>query len=341
MSRYVLSPVFVCPVLVLLLGSSLVQAQAPRQPMNYDGNPGGVRYLEEGQPPAVVHPTVEGARQAHRRQPAGTSGNNLDYHGGTSDGSAGTIGVETAPKVYLVLWGSQWNNNDPSGEVNILESFYKGAGGSSWLNSVTQYCQAVPTNTVFCNGAGQAAGNPSGIFTAVWADNASLAPSHPRQSQFASEAVRAAQHFGNTTASSNASVQYVIATATRNNSSGFGKQYCAYHSSTSSSGGNVAYTNLPYITDAGASCGANFNGLGANAGITIVSGHEMAETITDQFPSSGWLDSSGSENGDKCAWISSGQGAAADVTFSTGTFAVQSLWSNAFNSDAGGCVLSY
>ena len=105
--------------------------------------------------------------------------------------------------------------------------------------------------------------------------------------------------------------------------------------------GNVAYTNLPYITDAGASCGANFNGLGPKAGITIVEGHEMAETITDQFPSSGWVDSSGSEIGDKCAWISSGQGASAMITLSSGTFPVQSLWSNAFNGDAGGCVLQY
>ncbi len=133
----------------------------------------------------------------------------------------------------------------------------------------------------------------------------------------------------------------MIATASGHNSRGFGTQYCAYHSATSSTVGNVAYTNLPYITDAGASCGANFNGLGPKAGITIVGGHEMAETMTDQFPNGGWLDSSGAENGDKCAWISSGQGAAADITLSTGTFPVQSLWSNAFNSGSGGCVLSY
>lgn len=264
-----------------------------------------------------------------------STGAELYYHGGV-----GGIGVETSPKVYLVLWGSQWSN-DPSGESGIVQNFLTGAGGSSWLNSVTQYCQGVATGTVFCNGAGQAAGNPKGVLTSVWADNASAAPSHPRQSQLAAEAVTAAQHFGNTSAASNASAQYVIATATGNNSRGFGTQYCAYHSSTSSSVGNVAYTNLPYITDAGASCGANFNGLGPNAGITIVEGHELAETITDQFPSGGWLDGGGAENGDKCAWISSGQGAAANITLSTGTFPVQSLWSNAFNSNTGGCVLSY
>jgi len=147
---------------------------------------------------------------------------------------------------------------------------------------------------------------------------------------------------GITSSSSNASVQYVIATATGNSSSGFGTQYCAWHSSTSSSYGNIAYTNLPYLTDAGASCGANFNGLGAKAGITIVGGHEMAETMSDQFPNGGWLDGGGAENGDKCAWITTGNpGASANVSLGGHTYPVQSLWSNAANNNAGGCVLSY
>jgi len=96
---------------------------------------------------------------------------------------------------------------------------------------------------------------------------------------------------------------------------------------------------MPYITDAGASCGANFNSLGPNAGITIVGGHEFAETETDIFPNGGWLDSGGAENGDKCAWIGIGNpGASALVTFPNGSsFPVQSLWSNASSS----CVLSY
>src|SRR4029077_9683618 len=136
-------------------------------------------------------------------------------------------------------------------------------------------------------------------------------------------------------------VQYVIATATHNNASGFGTSYCAWHSSTSSSYGNIAYTNLPYMTDAGASCGANFNGLGATAGVTIVAGHEMAETITDQFPNGGWLDRNGEEKGGKSAWIQSGPAASASVSMNGANFPVQSLWSNAFNNNSGGCVLSY
>jgi serine protease len=262
----------------------------------------------------------------------------LTYHGGV--GGSGVV-TGPSPKVYLVLWGSQWNSNDPSGEAGTLQSFLSGVGGSSWNNSVTQYCQGVASGTTFCNGAGAPASNASGVFGGTFVDSAAAAPSRPSQSQLASEAIKAAQHFGNTSASANTHVQYMIATATGNSSSGFGTQYCAWHSSTSSSYGNIAYTNMPYITDAGASCGANFNGLGANAGITIVGGHEFAETETDIFPNGGWLDGSGAENGDKCAWISSGQGASALTHLSTGNFAVQSLWSNAFNSNAGGCVLSY
>jgi hypothetical protein len=338
MSKSMFATRVVAPLLGCFIATPPVYLNAQAPQLNV--SPGGSVILEPGQRPVTIHPTV-GAMDQYRRQARAAArprrSANLSYHGGV-----GGIGVETAPKVYLVLWGSQWNNNDPSGESQILQNFYTGVGSSSWNNSVTQYCQGVASGTITCGTSGQHAGNPSGIYAGVWADNAAAAPSHPTQSQLAAEAVSAAAHFGNTTASSNQTVQYVIATSHGNSMTGFATQWCAWHSSTSSSYGNVAYTNLPYMTDGGASCGANFNGLGPNAGITIVGGHEMAETETDQFPNGGWLDSSGSENGDKCAWISSGQGASASVTFPNGSsFPVQSLWSNAFNSNAGGCVLSY
>ena len=344
MSKCLLAPRCVLPIFGCFLAGAftMLHAQELRVPANNNGNPGGERYIEEGQPAVMIHPTAEAAeaaveaRASRARVHNASTANDLYYHGGV-----GGIGVEPAPKVYLIMWGSQWNGNDPSGEESILYNFFRGVGGSSWMNSVTQYCQGVATGTVYCNSSGTHAGNPSGILAGAWYDNAIAAPSHPSQSQLAGEAVRAAQFFGNSTSAKNASVQYVIATAHGHNAGGFGTQYCAWHSSTSSTVGRIAYTNLPYITDAGASCGANFNGLGSKAGITIVEGHEMTETMTDQFPNGGWLDSSGEENGDKCAWISSGQGASARVSLSTGSFPVQSLWSNAFNRGAGGCVLSY
>jgi hypothetical protein len=269
---------------------------------------------------------------------ATTSSTNLSYHGG-----AGGVGAEIAPKVYVVYWGSGWAT-DPSGEAPYLDNFLAGLGSSeSWSRSTTQYCQGISAGSANCSAAGaQLITQPASVFSAssnVWIDPSS-APSRPRQRDLASEAVRAAAHFGNTNQAANANVQYVIATAHGRSSSGFGTQYCAWHSSVGSAYGNIAYTNLPYITDAGASCGQSFVNSGTAGvldGVSIVEGHEYAETVTDQYPSSGWLDGSGAENGDKCAWISSGQGASGNITLNGKVFAVQSLWSNATSN----CVVSY
>ncbi|TQF08032.1 hypothetical protein E6W39_00285 [Kitasatospora acidiphila] len=54
----------------------------------------------------------------------------------------------------------------------------------------------------------------------------------------------------------------------------------------------------------------------------------------------GWSDSAGWENGDKCAWKNTGPGAATNVNFSTGSFAMQSTWSNDANNGQGGCEMS-
>lgn len=281
--------------------------------------------------------TVHQSSVKHARALRAARTNNLSYHGG--------VGVETgADKVYIVQWG--WTS-DPTGEGLQQSNFFKGVGGSTWNNSVTQYCQGVASGTTICGTSGTHATNPAGVYTDanLWADNSNPLPSSITQSALAAEAVRAAAHFSNTTQAANNAAQYIVDTPTGHSTGGFGTQFCAWHSSTGSSYGNVAYTNFPYITDAGASCGQNFVNAGSPGtldGVTIVGGHEFAETESDLFPNGGWLDRNGAENGDKCAWISRGQGASANVTFPNGsTYPVQSLWSNAFNKNAGGCVLSY
>jgi serine protease len=130
MIRYSRAPEFVPALLGLLIVTpfSILNAQTPSTPRSYEGTAGGTAIIEEGQPVVILHPTVENAdrvRKAHTSSPAASKSNDLSYHGGT-----GGIGVETMPKLYLVLWGSQWDNDDPSGEAGILESFYSGVGGA-------------------------------------------------------------------------------------------------------------------------------------------------------------------------------------------------------------------
>ena len=259
---------------------------------------------------------------------------NLVYQGGR---------IETGPKrVYLVYWGSQWSS-DPSGEKAIEQNFFNGVGGTSWNNSVTQYCSGVAVGSTSCGTSGTHITNPTAELKGVWSDNTVSVPAHPTQNQILAEATKAAQHFGNTTAASNAQVQYVINTPTHHSMSGFGTSWCAWHDTqtTTSTVGPFAYVYMPYITDVGSTCGSNFNGLGPNAGITIVGGHEFAEAETDPFPEIsskhyGWITNTGStgqENGDLCAWNT----LTANITLSTGTFPVQPLWSNATSS----CVMSF
>ena len=130
-------------------------------------------------------------------------------------------------------------------------------------------------------------------------------------------------------------------------------QFCAWHDwngDTTLSGGavtspygDIAFTNSPYITDMGASCGQDFvNSNGTLDGVSIVNGHEYAETITDQNPPGGCTDSSGEENGDKCAWITPGTaGGSFDLTTGTGTFAMQTTWANDGAGGAGTCEASH
>ncbi len=170
------------------------------------------------------------------------------------------------------------------------------------------------------------------------------------------EAVNAAAHFGNTTAASNRDAQYVILSPTGTNpDSWLTNGFCAWHDYNGDSAlsggpvtspyGDIAFTNLPYITDAGGSCGQDFVNSGSAGtldGVSIVEGHEYAETVTDQNPGGGWFDSSGAETGDKCAWITPGMpGGSFDLTTSTGAFAVQTTWANDGNGGAGTCEGSH
>jgi hypothetical protein len=138
--------------------------------------------------------------------------------------------------------------------------------------------------------------------------------------------------------------QIVIATQSGTCPAGFAapacggsENYCAWHSNS-----NEPYTNLPYQLDAGDKCGENFvNPNGTYDGFSIIGGHEYAESITDPFPSSGWVDPNdlgGGEIADKCLWSPQ----SGDVSLSTGKFAMQPLWSNsAYAADPGnGCVMS-
>ncbi|MFH9347984.1 putative Ig domain-containing protein [Kitasatospora sp. NPDC017646] len=309
---------------------------------------------------------------AAKNQAAATGQETLSYGGGV-DG----IGVQSGhSKVYLVFYGTQWgtqttdaNGNakfsgDSAGAAGATQQMFKGIGtnGETWSADLTQWCDGpnVATGAVSCpSNANFIPYQSGGVLSGVWYDNAAASPSQATGNQLAQEAVKAAGHFGNTTAAANRDAYYVILSPHGTNPDDYQNPttgYCAWHDwngdttlnggAASSPYGDIAFSNQPYNIDQGSTCGVGFvNSPGTLDGYTMTLGHEWHEMMSDQNPAGGWTNHvsgssyNGQENSDECAWIQPGSaGGAANVSFgSYGTFAEQASWSNDTNS----CAISH
>jgi hypothetical protein len=281
------------------------------------------------------------------------SANNLIYHGGL---------VETTPSVYLVYWGTEWQQGFSSTQgsftysnttvENYVNSFFSNVGASAWAGVQTQFCQNVALASMTC--AGQAGAqfvtNPSGQLKGTWVDPTAVPAEivttglaeNQTNDPLETEAIAAAAHFGY-----DVNATYFILTPPGHGATAYGSVYCAYHSETGHvSGHGVRYAFMPYVPEQGAGCGANSVNKQNNAfgngyldGYSIVAGHEYAEAVTDpgnqMGVQDGWNDASGSENGDKCAWTG-----LQNISLGGNSFAVQPLWSNEAAGGQGACAVT-
>ncbi len=361
--------------------AQVTAAGAPAAATGARAVPAGGPAAQNPYSPAYRHPYRQGviptrqqlakmrtwARSHPGSAPPAASQGDLNYGGGI-DGIGVTTGQE---KVYLVFYGSQWGtqstdangdvtlSGDPSGAAPYLQELFKGLGtdGELWSGVMTQYCDGVAVGAQSCPASNteHAAYPTGGALAGVWVDESAASPAQATAFQLGTEAVNAAAHFGNTTAAANRDAQYVIISPTGTHPDGFNTPsggFCAWHDwngdayvGVTSPYGDIAFTNMPYVTDLGASCGENFvnaGSAGLDDGFSIVNGHEYAETVTDQNPAGGWTDSSGEEAADKCAWITPGtSGGSFDLTLATGTFAMQTIWANDGAGGAGACEASH
>ena len=321
--------------------------------------------------PTVARNSEMNAWAATHAANTSTGPGTLGYGGGLPNSNGSLVGVTSGtPRVYLVFWGSQWgtpttlgngdlsfpSSGDPYAGAPYIQNLFKGlgTGGELWSGTMTQYCDgSVSFGATSCPSGAPLVGYPTGgDLAGVWYDNSGAAPAAATGSQLAQEAVNAAANFKNTTAASNRYTQYVILSPTGTDPDSYQQNgFCAWHDYTndgygvSSAYGYLAFTNMPYVMDAGTSCGMNFvNRTGGSLdGYSIVEGHEYAETLTDQFPAGGWTNLqsnayNGEEVGDECAWIRPGTtGGAANVQMGNGKYAMQSIWSN----DTNTCAISH
>ncbi|HEY2441685.1 MAG TPA: hypothetical protein VGI31_00985 [Streptosporangiaceae bacterium] len=253
---------------------------------------------------AGIVPQLHGAPGSHSGIRPDAS--NLLYNGGP---------VAHTARLYLLFWGTQWSS-DPNGVESYLYNYTHGicSGGDNWVSVTFQYNDS--------SGAGPTCNNGSAF--QGWAQDVSgPAPANASQAQIAAEGVVGADYFG----ALGTDAQVAVLSPSGTHPDGFPNTgFCAWHSDTFDPSGNeVSYTNMPYVLDAGGGCGENIV-QGPLDGFSIVEGHEFAETQTDPELNA-WIDSSGEEIGDKCAWTNL-------FVQSTpwGSFAQQPLWDNSSGS---------
>ena len=139
-------------------------------------------------------------------------------------------------------------------------------------------------------------------------------------------------------------VYFVLTSPEVNETSGFCTQYCGWHTHATMNGMDVKYSFVGNPARCPSECSAQStspNGdLGADAAASILA-HELEETATDPDLNA-WYDSSGNENGDKCAWNfgtvkTAPNGSKYNVTLGGKEFLIQQNWLATTNV----CALQY
>jgi DNA-binding beta-propeller fold protein YncE len=199
----------------------------------------------------------------------------------------GGSGVQTAPKVYVIFWGSNFEANgkgehkEPTEQElkaakvrEMLLKFYEGLTGSAWEGILTQYF----------NSTGGATGRVgSTVTTTSWIDKSVTAPSKLTESKVEEEVTNA---INTNKWTPELSAQFVVVTApgTTYEPTFIGPEECAYHEYTPS---GVIYDFVPYqgekpFTEGTKPCITIGNPKGEAIPKTSKSAsHEFAEAATD------------------------------------------------------------
>jgi tripartite motif-containing protein 71 len=201
----------------------------------------------------------------------------------------GGKGVETAPKVYVIFWGSvfealgQGEHKEPTEQEKtaakvreMLLKLYEGLTGSAYEGILTQYF----------NSTGGATGRVgSTVTTASWIDNSETAPSNLNKAMVAEEVAKGIA--ANTKWIPELNAQFVVVTAPGSTYENGFPGGCAYHSWTSS---GAIYDFVPYqgdkpFTEGGKeACVIKGNPKGEPIPKTSKSAsHEYAEAATDPW----------------------------------------------------------
>ncbi|HEY3349739.1 MAG TPA: hypothetical protein VGM13_08195 [Thermoanaerobaculia bacterium] len=292
-------------ILGLTLAATFVFAAAPAFAQeNRDATPDvqevgagpGADVIAFEETPSHIFLTRDEYERSLFREPLARRSANMTYHGGKIMPTAVTKNI---------FWGTSWAGYSGD-KMTGLDTWYSGYNNSNYARTSTEYTGsngrvgALTTHQghVVDTTAASGGGSTSAILAEVC------------------KVITAPDTSGNG--------YYAVYTDLPRGSAG----YCAWHSAGSCGGVPVQFAFF-WNLDGDPGCdpqdtsGLHSQGLSALANVT---GHELAEAMTDPANPGAWYDSQGQENGDKCAWT----WGAPLLTFSNGSqWKVQGEWSNA------------
>lgn len=227
----------------------------------------------------------------------------MTYHGGR---------IMTAAVTQNIFWGTSWASN-PGDKVTGLDTWYSGFGGSNYAKTSDEYSGS--------NGQVSPATTHHGHII-----DTSAAAGGNRTSTILAEVCKVVK-----SPDSAGNGYYAVYTDVPRGHAG----YCAWHSYGQCGGVPVQFAFF-WKLDGDPGCdpqSAVPNESQGLAALANVSGHELSEARTDPASPGAWYDSSGAENGDKCAWTFN----VPYVKFSNGSdWKIQGEWSNnAYNNGTG------
>ena len=278
-----------------------------------------------------MHPTGKGWGESHESDVASGAqvqtrarpgANGINYHNGP---------VMTGNTNVYYIWYGNWSGNSAT---TILTDLMQNLTGSPIYN----------VNTSYYNGSNVHVLN-SVNYVQSTTDNYSLGTSLSDAN--IQSIVASAISSGRLPKDANA-VYFVLTSKDVKETSGFGSQYCGWHTHGTISSSDIKYafvgdatTQAPTGCIAVTAAKSPNSNMGAD-GMASVIYHELSEAVTDPDLNA-WYDRQGNENADKCAWkfgttYTTGSGGTANVLLGSRNFLLQQNWVNA---SGGYCSLSY
>ena len=198
--------------------------------------------------------------------------------------------VINTPTIYLIWYGNwnQSNGSDTPAGQQIVRDWANGIGGTPHFALNSTYSTAKPiSGNVFFGGETTDTGTRTRLTDAQIQTVVNNAITSNRLPYNAS------------------GIYFVMTSSNVTASSGFCTQYCGYHTVGNLTNGKVRFSYVGNANRCLSSCAVQStvspnNNPGIDGSISVLT-HELEEATTDPDLNE-WYDSSGAENGDKCAY---------------------------------------